>query len=153
MNTKTKSNRVIMNEYLTINILSYLSVKEQSSMSLINHSFNKITKKFDFYWKQVCQETFCLTKEKIDYSSPKFKVKINDNLEDILYYKNQQQVETNWKNLFIAGVKARNDFSLFSNSNEDEIDNNSHDLIDDINLTKDELIEGLKGKFYMTIFT
>lgn len=57
MNPK-KQHRIMNNEYLMLNMISYLSAKDLVNISQINKKFYLFSNKFNLYWQSACQDYF-----------------------------------------------------------------------------------------------
>lgn len=62
MNSK-KSSKILNNEFLILNIMSYLNPKDLANMSILNSKFYSFSNKFNSYWQTTCQDYFCSTYE------------------------------------------------------------------------------------------
>lgn len=55
----SKPHKILTNEFLMINIISYLTPKDLSCVSQLNSKFYSYSSKFNLYWQNACEEYFC----------------------------------------------------------------------------------------------
>ena len=54
-----KTHRIINNEYLMLNVISYLTPKDLSNIGQLNSKFYEYSNKFNSYWQSACEDYFC----------------------------------------------------------------------------------------------
>lgn len=58
-----KQHKILKNENLMANCISYLKPKDLSQVGQANKKLNKLVQKYNFYWLKECQDFFCSTYE------------------------------------------------------------------------------------------